>query len=88
MDRKERHLPINDIFWGFMSSTGGAGTGACNAVICLFSVGLSHLIGIWCTVGLFGSGLSLINWLIRWTYYKIKNEKFDNNNINIRQCYK
>jgi len=29
-----------------MSSTGGAGTGACKAVTCLFSVGLSHEIGM------------------------------------------
>jgi len=39
-------LPMNDIFWGFMSSAGGAGTGVCKVAVCRFSVGLSHEIGI------------------------------------------
>jgi len=37
---------MKDIFWGFISSAGGAGTGVCKAVTCLFSVGLSHEIGM------------------------------------------
>lgn len=59
---------MKDIFCGSISSTGGAGTGVWRIVfICRFSVGLSHVIGIWWTVGFLDSGLSLINWLIRWT---------------------